>query len=435
MKQATYLLFAALLALLVYIGVSSSRLITQSKLIQQKEEHYAQITKIDYGLFNLRSWKDKALSIFTKRLNEFEISSGAYGQVERELRSYLYGIYKDYFVSGKLFDQLFKEAEEKKSIPPVLLNMFKKNLPEQIKNLNIEANIPSMAKMLAKEMQKKEPAIKAVLKSELDKILVDADTTIVIDPRDELLTSYVVNDFDSLKTKLVVDLEADKSSFKGKVNFMLLLFAIALLIISVIYFLSKNMPLTIGSLSLTSILLLVLGISLPMIVLDVRLNAFEFLLFGQPLAFEEQTMFFQSKSILDVTQNLLEGRTIDLKIVGIMVLCFSVIFPVIKLILSGIYLAIPKLQNSALVKGLIFHLGKWSMADVFVVALFMAYVGLYGLINTQLEKLEQNKSGFAVETVNYTHLEYGALFFTTYCILSIVLGVILSRSSNRTNAT
>jgi len=179
---------------------------------------------------------------------------------------------------------------------------------------------------------------------------------------------------------------------------------------------------------LLSILLLILGINLPMIVLDVRLNAFEFLLFGQPLAFSEQTMFFQSKSILDVTQNLLDGKTFDLKLVGVMVLCFSIVFPVIKLVLSGIYLSMPKIKENSIVKGLIFYLGKWSMADVFVVALFMAYIGFYGLINDQLEKLEQNKSGFAVETINYTHLEYGALFFSIYCILSIVIGVILSRN-------
>ena len=77
---------------------------------------------------------------------------------------------------------------------------------------------------------------------------------------------------------------------------------------------------------------------------------------------------------------------------------------------------------------MIFYLGKWSMADVFVVALFMTYIGFYGLFNAQLQQLEQNKGGFAIETVNYTHLAPGALFFTAYCIMSIVLGIVIGRS-------
>ena len=92
------------------------------------------------------------------------------------------------------------------------------------------------------------------------------------------------------------------------------------------------------------------------------------------------------------------------------------------------------MQQNKLVKGMIFYLGKWSMADVFVVALFMAYIGFYGLFDAQLNGIEQNRGGFAVETINYTHLAPGALFFTTYCILSIVLGIIINKwhlSSNK----
>ena len=66
------------------------------------------------------------------------------------------------------------------------------------------------------------------------------------------------------------------------------------------------------------------------------------------------------------------------------------------------------------------------MADVFVVALFMTYIGFYGLLNNQLDAIKHNKGGFAVETVNYTSLASGALFFTTYCILSIVLGIVIN---------
>ena len=120
----------------------------------------------------------------------------------------------------------------------------------------------------------------------------------------------------------------------------------------------------VAGITLFSVLLLGLGISLPMIVIDARLNSFVFNLFEQDLSFAEQVVFFQSKSILDVTQNLIESRGYDLKLVGIMILCFSVIFPLIKLILGGLFLNYPALQQSRFARNTIFYLGKWSMADL-----------------------------------------------------------------------
>ena len=51
---------------------------------------------------------------------------------------------------------------------------------------------------------------------------------------------------------------------------------------------------------------------------------------------------------------------------------------------------------------------------VFVVAMFMAYIGFYGIITAQLGDIGRNQTGYAVETLNYSKLSPGALFFTTY---------------------
>ena len=67
------------------------------------------------------------------------------------------------------------------------------------------------------------------------------------------------------------------------------------------------------------------------------------------------------------------------------------------------------------------------MADVFVVAMFMAYIGFYGIITSQLGDIGRNQTGYAVETLNYSKLSPGALFFTTYCILSIITGILIKR--------
>jgi hypothetical protein len=149
---------------------------------------------------------------------------------------------------------------------------------------------------------------------------------------------------------------------------------------------------------------------------------------GNEISFEEQFLYYQSKSILDVTRTLLEGRGIDLKVVGVLVLLFSVVIPFIKLIISGFFMYTDRLKNSKLAQSIIFYLGKWSMADVFVVAMFMAYIGFYGIITSQLTEIKGNETGYAVETLNYSQLSPGALFFTTYCVLSIISGILIHRS-------
>ena len=71
------------------------------------------------------------------------------------------------------------------------------------------------------------------------------------------------------------------------------------------------------------------------------------------------------------------------------------------------------------------------MADVFVVALFMSYIGFHGLLTSQLGGIARNETGFAIETLNYSRLAPGAFFFTSYCILSIIIGIIINRQDIR----
>lgn len=421
-----YVLMLLGLLSLVYFVYGAVNLVQTSRELQKLEEHQASLIKIEYGLFNLDGWKTKVYNVFSERLHTFEISQTAYDEVNKEMHSYLKGIYKEYISTGKLFDKVFKEAEEKKSVPPALLNMFKMSLPTQIQNLNIEKQLPGMATTLTTELKKREPKIKAVLSTELDKLLISVDTIVRKDARIQIATYYAQDSVLGAINFLNEKIQIEKTTYYSKANhvFYWLLGIIAFAMIMFFVFV-ENRKWVIGFLSIVSLAALYVGVQLPMIVIDMRLNSFDFVLLNQTLSFDQQSIFFQSKSILDVTKTLLEGRTNDLKFVGVLVLCFSIIFPVIKLILSAFYLLIESLKNNTLVKGMIFHLGKWSMADVFVVALFMAYIGFHGLADAQLASIENNKTGFAVETVNYTRLEKGALFFTTYCILSIIIGTII----------
>ncbi len=393
---------------------------------QFMKEEYAFITKIDFGLFNMKEWREKALSVFSEQVENFEISSSAYDEVEIELQKYLKSIYRDYIANGQIFNQIFDDAEKNEKINKMLLKLFRDNVGVQIQNLNIPQYIPSMAKTLGQELQKNEPRIKEVLRGELKQMLVTQDRNPQIDPRQRVYDHYQQPDLESTKNYLTIKIAEAELAHKESIKYIYGgLLGLTLLIVFLYSILGFNLSITL--ISLISVVFLILGISLPMIDIDARMNSFVFSLFTQELTFDEQSIFYQSKSILQVTKTLLDGRGLDLKIVGIMILLFSIVFPFIKLVLSSIFLYSKKLQNSKLAKGLIFHLGKWSMADVFVVALFMAYIGFYGLVQAQLGQIEQNRGGFGIETVNYSTLAPGALFFATYCVLSIVVGIMINR--------
>ena len=97
------------------------------------------------------------------------------------------------------------------------------------------------------------------------------------------------------------------------------------------------------------------------------------------------------------------------------------------MILTTVYLFVEKAQSSKLIQTVIFYLGKWSMADVFVVAIFMAYIGFYGLLSSQLGSMAGASETVTIETVNYSKFSPGIIFFTMYCLFSIVMSMMIHR--------
>ncbi|MFZ1750672.1 MAG: paraquat-inducible protein A [Saprospiraceae bacterium] len=423
MKQCIIITISSIFLLAGYTSIS---LITSYRSLKTYQEDLAEINKINYGLFNLRIWKSEALKVFEHRIGEFEISPKAYDQVVIELDKYLRGINKQYIESGKIFENIFNDAEKNPNVNKVLLKMIKENTAPQIKFLNIPQYIPSMAVQLADELKKQEPQLKDIMRAELKKIIKDDDESTFVDPRAGVFSKYSTTDITTTNTKLK-DLIDDKQI---EIDQMIIWIYSLLMGAFIMSWVLMGYIGTVPSLTLittNSIIMLVLGVNLPMIDIEALLNSFTINVLGTNIGFEKQYMYFQSKSILDVTETLIQGRGIDLKIVGWMVLCFSVVFPLIKLILSVLYLYSAKIRANKTIQNIIFYLGKWSMADVFVVALFMAYIGFYGIISSQLSSIANNEGGFAVETINNSKLSPGALFFTTYCIMSIIIGILVNK--------
>ncbi len=177
---------------------------------------------------------------------------------------------------------------------------------------------------------------------------------------------------------------------------------------------------------LISFITLFIGVSLPMIEIDARIATLDLKLLNSHIVFNDQVIFFQTKSILDVIHILITDGKGDTVFVGFLILLFSVLFPVTKLICANVYLFMKQNRNK-FVKYMSFKSGKWSMADVMVVAIFMAYVGFKGILDNQLEDVTMQDETINVITTNKTGLQTGFLIFVAFVLYNLVLAEILKR--------
>ncbi|HLI93653.1 MAG TPA: hypothetical protein VKU83_08595, partial [Puia sp.] len=72
-----------------------------------------------------------------------------------------------------------------------------------------------------------------------------------------------------------------------------------------------------------------------------------------------------------------------------------------------------------------FQSGKWSMADVTVVAIFMAYIGFNGILESQMGYLNFRNDQLSSIATNETSLQPGYIIFVTFVVFGLILSQIL----------
>jgi hypothetical protein len=188
-------------------------------------------------------------------------------------------------------------------------------------------------------------------------------------------------------------------------------------------------------LTAATLVLLAGGVMTPMIEVEARIDELRMQLLGQPVLFTDQVLYFQSKSILDVVQVLIDTGAADMLVVAVLITLFSLVFPAAKVIAGFLYYADLKgLRSNALVYFFALRSGKWSMADVLVVAILMAYIGFSGLISSQLATMVEAGRGIDLLTTDGTSLQLGFFLFLAFVIASLVLSSLLeARVGSRTS--
>ena len=175
-----------------------------------------------------------------------------------------------------------------------------------------------------------------------------------------------------------------------------------------------------------TLVLLAGGVLTPMISIEAEITELRLQLLGEPVLFEDQIVYFQSKSVVDVVRTLAQTGEADMLLVAGLVALFSVLFPLAKVIAGFFYWHDWRgLRGSPTVRFFALKSGKWSMADVLVVAMFMAYVGFRGLVASQLGNLTGSGPAVDVLTTNGTTLEIGFYLFLAFVLASLVLSTLL----------
>jgi hypothetical protein len=123
---------------------------------------------------------------------------------------------------------------------------------------------------------------------------------------------------------------------------------------------------------------------------------------------------------------LMRTGKFDSILVGALILCFSIFFPITKLLSTGVYLLGQRSwHQNKLIKYFAFQSGKWSMADVMVVAIFMAYIGFNGILNDTMSDLNYHSDSWTSIATNNTSLQPGYLIFVGFVLFGLALSQIL----------
>jgi len=400
------------LAIFLAIAFCSFKVYTMEQEKRELKADQIELSHIKYGLFNVDKWKLIVADIIDKKIESFEVTKKNEAEIQKKVEDLLH----------TLIDEVEKLIRDKNA--KSLGGMFKQLFTDILFDFDdVRDGIPQYAKTIVKRLN--DPATKAELKNFITKKIDEyADETVGkmdYSVHDGILLKYNLEDRDACIEYLIANRLDLKASQKFFIICLIVLTAIAMISL----FLPKLGRLELAISVLASLTLLLAGVLLPMIDIEASISSFSFELMGEPVQFVDQVLFFQSKSILEVVAVLIQNGKPELILVSLLVFSFSVLFPLTKLLMTLVLLLQGKQPKKGFTRFMVFKSAKWSMADVLVVALFMAYIGFSGIINSQLTQIERSSGNLEIFTTDNSTLQLGFYVFTAFVLFSLLISTRL----------
>jgi hypothetical protein len=414
------LLIVALTPLLALTAWWGFQVYHQSNARSDIKDDYMEANSIMHGIFSVNNWREEFKNIITTQIEEFDLTPKQDSILRVQINSLLNSMITEAKSQVQEDDRTLGKKIKRWAINTV------------VDWENLRERVPGFTESIVQDLTSEESKERLKIFA-LDKFNEYADQIY-----DDTLTTYLQNiyikydlknqaDFNTYVIEKTDTMEAQVNglAFKmlGILAFFLLLWVLAYKrpeLRKPLFFMSV----------LLALIILITGLASPMIEIDARINKVDFVLLGEHINFDNQMIFYRSKSILQVVSLLFQSSRVDSKLVGFLVLAFSVILPISKLISTQIYLlGKGGLRKNVVIQWLAFKSGKWSMADVMVVAIFMSYVSFDGILDHQLEYAEVHSETLTSLTTNLTSLQPGFMLFLAYVLYGLILAAILGKIS------
>jgi hypothetical protein len=413
----------------------------------------AEIHHVRYGLLDAEEWVDRISVVLDKRVDELDLTEASRAQVTAAVT--------------QLLDTLIREIERslRQRSPPSSgnwLDQLQGALQQGLQDLVLDVarlreRVPEYADAFVEQLGM--PGVKEQIKARLESLLrqtvASSGGGIDRSRLDAVLARHGCQDVAACSSLIEGEIAAARPGIHTRLALVIGLVALLFVVSlagrsrprpagdetkaeaapegSAASFAIENRserldPLLLFVLTGATLLLLVGGLATPMIEVDARITELTFQLLGEPVVFAEQVLYFQTKSIFDVMRILFESGQADMLLVAVLLTLFSVIFPALKLLATfGYYYDLRGSRGSPTVRFFALRSGKWSMADVMVVAIFMAYIGFDALVANQLGSLRGASDAVAVLTTNGTSLEPGFYLFLSFVLAGLFLSGALER--------
>jgi len=422
-----HILLAALLALMAVLAWEFIDELREHQILVQDR---AELRHIRYGLLNADNWVQQASEIVERKVREIQLR----GEQREAMKQAL----------ERILDTLITEADNYLRLQNSSGNWWdrttgkiKEGLRGSLMDVDtVKAGIPEYADQILIELEN--PETRKSINRFLTGLINDITST-TFGQVDETLRNEILERHRCAGSVAVCQLRISEQLAKvdRRSHFLsnLTLLCAALMLWLVQRQARPDNRLQWMMLSCSTLLLLLCGILTPMIEVEAQISHLRFVLMGHPLEFFNEVLYFQSKSILDVVSVLLATRQADMMLIGVLLVTFSIIFPMLKMLASVFYVYQPEwLRQSTTVEFFALKSSKWSMADVMVIAILMAYVGFNGMISNQLDLITSGATtaGLEVLTTNGTALQPGFFMFLAFCIYSLLVSTMMESALSRT---
>jgi len=425
-KNTKLIFIVSISVVLILTGFCGYKVHTLSFRQEQVKADYSVINNVSFGLLSVNKWRDQIVASLTTKIQTFSLTPAQQADLQKEIEKTLHSL---------ISKAISLINEPKKTLGAKLKKLAFKTF---IDTSELHQQVPAFAKQIMDQINK--PSTKEKLKGitqdklqEWGKQTYDSSMNREQSVTDSLFNKYNAASFETKTTSLLNSLRKQTYDYAfGMITGIIIILALW-------WFLRKKTELYVLLYIfsvLSALILLLVGLTTTMIELDARIKSLDFNLMGTTVSFKNQVLFFQSKSIIDVVRLLIDTGKWDMVLVGLLILCFSVFFPFAKLISACIYLlGKEKYKTNNLIEFFAFKSGKWSMADVMVVAIMMVYIGFNGVVESQLSSLNIHSDTITSITTNNTALQPGYIVFVGFVLYGLVLSQILKKITEQKMGT